>query len=62
MYACMYVCMYVCMHACMYVDVCIHIYIYIHTYVLRQLAQDKGGPMKRGFLNSRLFSYTDLCV
>ena len=24
------------------------------------LAQDKGGPSKGGFLNNRLFSYTDL--
>ena len=24
------------------------------------LAQDKGGPSEGGFLNNRLFSYTDL--
>ena len=26
----------------------------------QMLAQDKGGPRKGGFLNDRLFSYTDL--
>ena len=27
---------------------------------VRDLAQDKGGPSKGGFLNNRLFSYTVL--
>ena len=42
--------------------VCIYIYIYGHsgTFVGTNLVQDKGGPSKGGFLNDRLFSYTDL--
>ena len=28
----------------------------------RNLAQDKGGPSKGGFLNNHVFSYTDLCL
>ena len=28
----------------------------------RDLAQDKGGPSKGGFLNNRLFSYTDIYI
>ena len=28
---------------------------------LHFLAQDKSGPSAGGFLNNRLFSYTDLC-
>ena len=40
--------------------ICCGALVKIHITTLYVLAQDKGGPSKGGFLNNRLFSYTDL--